>query len=352
MSQHHASIAVWLYSACSFPASKPHSSSLCRREADNRNPGDTGRISLFQPRALLAQAAPRITERVDTAQFRVLPDHLPAWANASNHVGVVPAAEMLEHLTIVLQRSPEQEAAFQKLLADQQDPASPDFHHWLTPAEVGARFGLADQDIETLSNWLQSQGLHINWVSPSRIFVEFGGAAADVGRAFHAELHSYRVDGEERMSVSSAPTVPQALLPVIKAVHGLYTIENRPAVHMQAAESTSPDFNSNSGAHYITPADFAVLYDLPSESGLAPAKPSASSTVREPTLRISTISEQLPDPPLPIRRRLFRQHLEALIRGPRRPVVDPPARFPAARASRPWMFFEPPASLPAPKFCW
>ena len=218
---------------------------------------------LFSSPALPAQTTPRITEYVDATRPEVLPNHLPPWANSSNHVGVVPADQLLDHLTMVLQRSPEQESAFQTLLADQQNPASPDYHHWLTPAEVGERFGLSDQDIETLCGWLRSQGLHINWVSPSRIFIAFGGAAADVGRAFHTEMHSYRVDGEERISPSSDPRIPAALLPAIKAIHGLYTIENRPAVHMGAAESNSPAFNSSSGNHYIMPSDFAVLYDLP-----------------------------------------------------------------------------------------
>ena len=218
---------------------------------------------LFPSRALPAQSAPRITQPVDGAQLRILRNHLPAWANFSNRHGVVPPDQTLDHLTLVLQRSPEQESAFQKLLADQQNPASPDYHHWLTPAEVGERFGLSDQDIATLSGWLRSQGLHINWVSPSRIFISFGGAAADVGRAFQTEFDSYQVNGEDRISIASDPMVPAALFPAVKAIHGLYTVENRPALHMGGAESDGPSFNSNSGNHYIAPTDFAVLYDLP-----------------------------------------------------------------------------------------
>jgi len=217
----------------------------------------------FSTPALPAQTTPRITQPVDRTQLRILRNHLPTWANSSNHIGLVPPDQVLDQLTMVLQRSPEQELAFQTLLADQQNPTSPNYHHWLTPNEVGERFGLSDQDIETLSGWLRSQGLHINWVSPSRIFIAFGGTAADVGKAFQAEFNSYRVNGEERISVASDPMVPAALFPAIKAIHGLYTIENRPALHMGAAESNSPAFNSNSGSHYIMPADFAAIYDLP-----------------------------------------------------------------------------------------
>jgi subtilase family serine protease len=213
--------------------------------------------------AIHAQTLHRITQSVDQTRLRALPNHHPSWANSGNSVGLVQPDLMLDQMTMVLERSPEQELAFENFLADQQNPASPDYHHWLTPAEVGERFGLSQQDIATLSGWLQSQGLHVNWVSPSRVFIGFGGTAADMGRAFKTEMHSYNVDGVERISVSSDPMIPEALLPAIKAIHGLYTVENIPAHRMSAAQSNSPDENSNSGNHYMAPADFATIYDLP-----------------------------------------------------------------------------------------
>ncbi|MGA2350787.1 MAG: S53 family peptidase [Terracidiphilus sp.] len=220
-------------------------------------------LVIFAGASLPAQTPLRITQGVDETQLRVLPNHHPSWANPGNSVGVLPGDQVLNPMTLVLARSPEQELAFETFLADQQNPASPEYHHWLTPAEVGDRFGLAEQDIETLSGWLQSQGLRVNWVSPSRIFIGLSGTAANLGRAFQTEFHTYKVNGVERISVSSDPQVPAALLPAIKAVNGLYTVENRPGVHAGSGSSDSPAENSNSGNHYITPADFAVLYDLP-----------------------------------------------------------------------------------------
>jgi hypothetical protein len=211
-----------------------------------------------------AQTANRVTQDVDAAQVQALPNHHPQWANASNDAGLAPAKLVLDQMTIVLARSPEQEAAFEKLLADQQNPASPDYHRWLTPAEVGERFGLSEQDIESVTGWLQSQGLHVNWVAPSRIFIGFGGTAADVGRAFQTELHYYNVNGVRRISVSSDPMIPAALVPVIKAIHGLYTIDERPAHHATAVQSDSPEMNNNTGSHFIAPADFDTIYDVPS----------------------------------------------------------------------------------------
>jgi hypothetical protein len=209
------------------------------------------------------QTANAITQTVDAAKVRALPNHLPQWASPANSTGVVPADTMLAPMTVVLSRSGQQEQVFEKFLADQQNPASPEYHHWLTPEEMGERFGLSEQDIDTVSGWLQSQGLHVNWVSPSRMFIGFGGTAGDVGRAFHTELQYYKVNGVQRISVSSDPMIPEALVPAIKGIRGLFTIEDKPLHHAASMRSDSPEMDAGGGTHFIAPADFATIYDLP-----------------------------------------------------------------------------------------
>jgi len=56
--------------------------------------------------ALRAQTADRITQEVDPAQSIALPHHHPLWANAANDAGLVSPSLPLEHLTLVLARSP------------------------------------------------------------------------------------------------------------------------------------------------------------------------------------------------------------------------------------------------------
>jgi subtilase family serine protease len=209
-------------------------------------------------------APSRITQEIDVSRMQVLPNHHPQWATQANEVKPVPADLKLGPLTIVLARSTEQEQAFLQLLADQQNPSSPDYHRWLTPEQVGARFGLSQSDLDAVTGWLISQGLQVNWVSPSGTLINFSGAAADVNRAFQTEFRSYKVNGEQRISVSSDPMIPQALAPVVKAVRGLYTVDERPQHHARTVQSDAPENTSLSGNHYIAPADFAVIYDLPS----------------------------------------------------------------------------------------
>jgi subtilase family serine protease len=214
--------------------------------------------------AVYAQATDQVTQEVDNTRLRALPNHLPGWANPSNLSGAVPADQRLDHLTVVMARSPQTELAFENFIASQKDPSSVNYHHWLTSSEIGERFGPSQHDVGAVTGWLQSQGLRINWVAPSRMFISFGGTAADLGRAFQTELRYYKVHGAQRMSVSSSPMIPEALSPAIKAIHGLYTVEEYPQHRLTGAHAARPEMTVSGGDHFISPADFATIYDVPS----------------------------------------------------------------------------------------
>jgi hypothetical protein len=74
----------------------------------------------------LTAAPNRVNAAADWSQTLTLANHLPLWANSQNDAG--PATTEMS-LTMVLERSPQQQAALEQLLADQQNPSSPDYHH-------------------------------------------------------------------------------------------------------------------------------------------------------------------------------------------------------------------------------
>lgn len=79
--------------------------------------------------------------------------------------GRMPSEAKLNGVSIIFNRSAAQQAALEKLLADQQDPASPQYHRWITPEEFGARFGMAQSDIDKVQTWLEQQGLSVDRVA-------------------------------------------------------------------------------------------------------------------------------------------------------------------------------------------
>jgi hypothetical protein len=214
-------------------------------------------FTFFTTYLTFGQQVDQIRTAVDPARLVVLSNHHPQWASKANDQGPLPPDAAVDHLTLVLSRTAQQEEALSSFLAEQQDFHSPNYHRWLTSTELGERFGLSDHDLAALTGWLQSQGLHVNWVSPSRMFVSFGGPAAAVGSAFHTEVHRY---GNKRISVATDPFIPAALQPAIKSIHGLYTVEDHPLHSVQLLEKVSPDGTTSTGTHFITPDDFWTIY--------------------------------------------------------------------------------------------
>jgi subtilase family serine protease len=182
---------------------------------------------------------------------------------------------------MVLARPPQREQAYTQFLQDQQNPASPDYHHWLTPVEIGKRFGASSHDIHAITVWLQSQNLHVDSVSNSRERIVFSGPASAIASAFGAEMHYFTVGAEKRISITAEPQVPAALAGVIKCISGLYTVKIRAQYGGSAAlggdgfswvsgsiSSDGSGFTCGGTPCYVVfPADFATIYNINGVAG-------------------------------------------------------------------------------------
>ena len=173
--------------------------------------------------------------------------------------GAVDPSFELGSLTLRARPSASQQAALDQLLAEQQDPLSPNYHHWLTPEEFADRFGLSHNDLAKVTAWLQSAGFRVGYVPPSRNFVAFSGTAAQVQRAFATEIHNYQVNGEPHFANTTDPSVPADLAPLVTAIHGMDDFKLKPMTHQL---KLAPENTSGSGSYYLAPDDFATIYDL------------------------------------------------------------------------------------------
>ena len=138
---------------------------------------------------------PLVNEPVDESQRIVLKGNTHALARPQFEIGSAPPDLPMERMLLVLKRSTEQETALSKLLDDQQDKSSRDYHRWLSPEQFGQRFGPADSDIQAVTSWLQRHGFEIASVSKGRTTIEFSGTAAQVREAFHTAIRRYSVNG-------------------------------------------------------------------------------------------------------------------------------------------------------------
>ncbi len=174
----------------------------------------------------------RIVDRIDESNLVTLRGNTHPAANARNDRGRVSPELRMSDLILVLSRSPEQQAAFEKFVAGQYDANSPDFHQWLTPDEVGTKFGPSETDIDTISRWLIGHGLSVDQVTKDRMSIRFSGTAAQVESAFHTEIHNLEVKGVSHIGNMSDPQIPAALAPAVVGVKALHNFFPKPAHHL------------------------------------------------------------------------------------------------------------------------
>lgn len=206
-----------------------------------------------------AQAAPR--RIIDDADTVVLKGNVHPLARSENDEGMSDLSLPMEHVSLVLKVGSDKRAALERLLSEQQDPSSPQYHRWLTPEQFGTRFGRAQDEIALVSDWLRSQGFTIDDVPSNRTWINFSGTAAEVNRAFHTEIHDYRVDGKVRHANATEPSLPRALSGVVE---GVLSLNNFPVPYDHHAIPGELAKLTAGGEHYLAPGDLTTIYDLPS----------------------------------------------------------------------------------------
>jgi uncharacterized protein (TIGR03437 family) len=199
----------------------------------------------------------RIHSRVDRSRTVTLSGHVPAHAAARFDEGPVSSSFALRGITLFLKRSASQQADLDRLLVAQRNPASPDFHRWLTPEEYADRFGLSPSDIALIGQWLQAEGLGVDRVARGRTWITVSGSAARVEHAFGTSIHRYRTGGEPHHANAADPSIPAALGDIVDAIAGLDDFYPQ-----SSALRMLPKTNMSDGSHALAPDDLATIYNL------------------------------------------------------------------------------------------
>ena len=221
-----------------------------------------------------APPPPLVTEAVDAVQRAPLAGRVQDPAQAINDRGPTNESTPAERLLLVLKRPQEREAAFQQFLKDAHTPGSGSWHRWLTPEQIGERFGPADADVEAVTRWLGAEGFRVARVSNAKRFVEFSGTVGQVNTAFGTRIDEYMANGELHHANATELTIPKALAAIIAAVAPLDDF-SRPSPQVVVKgkgeydgsdrkfeeEFTAP-MASSVPVYALAPADFATQYDL------------------------------------------------------------------------------------------
>ena len=224
--------------------------------------GVSGFFQVSQAQVVLQD---RITQPVESASMSPVTGSVHPMAKAEFDQGLADNSKVIQGMSIHFKRSEAQEASLNALLQAQQDPGSPSYHKWLTQAEFGQQFGMSSADLDKVTGWLQQEGFTVTSVAASKNSINFSGNIAAIEKAFQTQIHNYSVNGETHFANQSQISIPSSLAGTVSSVRGLNDFRLKPRVQFPKSReaASNPHFTSGlSGSHYITPGDFAVIYDV------------------------------------------------------------------------------------------
>ena len=214
-------------------------------------------LASFFSTASYGAVADRVTGEIDPSQMVKVKGNIHGFAQRETDLGRADASKMIQGVTLVFHPSAAQQKDLDNLLAQQQDRSSPNYRKWLTPAQFADRFGMSRADIKRVVGWLQSQGFAVTSVANSRNEISFDGTVSQIETTFGTEIHNYAADGVVHFANATDPSVPAALAESVLAVGHLHDFAPKPRMKAR------PHLTSYvSGNHFLTPGDFATIYDV------------------------------------------------------------------------------------------
>ena len=197
-----------------------------------------------------------IREGIDEARLVRLVGNTRPEATPQNDRGIVSDDLVLDHMLLQLKRSPEREAAMKQYIDDLHNSQSPNYHQWLTAEQFAEHYGVAQEDVATVTGWLTSHGFTVEGVQGSGLVIDFSGTAGQVRSAYHTEIHNLEVNGAQHIGNMSDPQIPWALEQVVAGVVSLHDFRPKPMLTPRA------QFNTSTGNFALVPGDLATIYNF------------------------------------------------------------------------------------------
>ncbi len=204
------------------------------------------------------------------ARTVTLPGHTPAVIGESDFVS---HADPNAVQTVLVGLALKNEADLEQLIADQDNPNSPNYQKYLTPAEFKNKYSPDQADVDQVTDWAKANGLTVVDVSDNRTLIEIEGTTAQFEKAFQVKLNRYRLQHAGAMgapteytSNAADPRIPSNLKSIIQSVIGLNTGANFES-KMRMAPATPGSQMRTVQAHGtpfgVGPKDIATVYNFP-----------------------------------------------------------------------------------------
>lgn len=173
--------------------------------------------SLGLAASALALAGPLVSSST-AASSAALAQSVSPLATPANVVAATPAATQIDFSVGLQLSDPTGAVAFEQAVTS---PSSPSYRHFLTPAQWEKRFSPTQASVKTVTEWLQSQGITVESVTPDRMTVQASASAGTVARAFGTSVNEYRRHGKVVRLASRPLTLPSNVAALVTGVTGV-----------------------------------------------------------------------------------------------------------------------------------
>jgi len=150
------------------------------------------------------------------------------------------------------------------ILAAENTPGNPQYHHYLTPAQSQALFSPSNASVSAVESYLASEGFSGIYATPDNELVHANGTVAAVNAAFQTVEHVAQL-GTKAVLINSLPAVvPAALGSIVRSVAGVNTVPMTSFIKKRTAGSSCVSISVGYNTCLLndfTPRAFWVAYD-------------------------------------------------------------------------------------------
>ena len=182
-------------------------------------------------------------------------------------VGPAPSGKQLQ-LDLTISRP--HPAAEQALYTALYTKGSSQYHHFLTPAEFDAQFGVPKAAYQAVLTWATRDGLRLVAAPGSRDILQLSGTVTEAERTFGVTINDYTTAGGQKFYANAAgPTVPAGFnvegLFGLNSLLAMHTYPTGPTTATSATGATKQqsDCEETTCIGLTTPQDLWSVYDQP-----------------------------------------------------------------------------------------
>jgi kumamolisin len=211
-------------------------------------------MSLFAVQALLARA-----NGVQSTRMTLTGQTVPL----VQHAHLLHVANTTQQVQLSIGLQLRNEGTLDNFLQEVSDPQSSMYQHYLTPDQFAQYFAPTSDQVQQVSNYLQSQGFAITSVASNNLLIDADGSVGQAQQAFRVQINSYQLGNQQFYANSTAPSLPAKIGALVSSISGMdNSVHSHPLLQRSLRHTSSKRATRIGPVSGLSPKDLASAYDV------------------------------------------------------------------------------------------